>query len=85
MMQKNLCNLELIYRYGLKIPSDLHFFKGAVVIEVEDNRIIIKQAPYVCVFCGALATLFVKEQGVCKKCVEEVRPLNRLQRWNKQK
>jgi len=43
----------------------------AANIKVSDNAIYVTQNPYVCIFCGSLASEKIKHVGLCSFCLKD--------------
>lgn len=70
-MRKLLGNMELTSHNG-RIHNLLEF-KKAVVIETDGSEVSIRQAPFICVFCGYLAGITIKDKYVCLPCCKELK------------
>lgn len=49
----------------LYIPKDMHIFRGAVETYAQEGKVVIKQNPLACVFCGGIAT---EKEYLCASC-----------------
>jgi len=73
-MVRHLLTRVLTYQYGVTIkPETLTgVVNRSALIEPDGDELVVRQPPYVCLFCGFIAENNHRGLGVCNRCMADI-------------